>query len=109
VAALAVSALAVVPAVLAQAGDGERQDTVDLCHALGEGRFEPGQAPETDFYAAGGQGHGTDGADVVPPFAIENPRPGDPSSFPGRNWDEVGQELFNRGCAALGPGPGAPP
>ena len=91
--------LAGVPAVLAQSGDGDHQDTVKLCHAVGGGQYEAQQAPETDFYGDGQQGHGKHDRDIVPPFVIENPRPGDSSSFPGRNWGEEGQAILNADCA----------
>ena len=87
-----------VPAVLAQAGDGDHQDTVDVCHAVGGGAYLLRQARETDFYGSWRQTHGTDRRDIVAPFVIENPRPDDPSSFPGRNWSERGQEIYNAGC-----------
>ena len=93
-----------VPAVLAQAGDGDHQDMVDICHAV-NGGYESAQAPEADFYGAGQQGHGTHGADIVPPFVIENPQPGDPASFDGRNWDQRGQTIFNAGCVEHGATP----
>lgn len=96
--------LIAVPVVLAQAGDGDRQDTVNVCHAL-NGGYESAQAPETDFYGSGKQGHGTHDADIVPPFVIENPGPDDPSSFSGRNWDERGIRIYNAGCVAEPPEP----
>jgi uncharacterized repeat protein (TIGR01451 family) len=96
--------LAAVPTVLAQAGDGDHQDTVTICHAKGGG-YESAQARETDFYGSGKQGHGTHEGDIVPPFVIENPRPDDPSSFAGRNWDERGQQIYNTGCVESTPEP----
>ena len=36
---------------------------------------------------------------------IEDPRPGDPSSFPGRNWSEQGQAILNADCATSEPPP----
>src|SRR5262245_18737235 len=97
--------LVAVPVVLAQSGDGDHQDTVDICHALGGGAYELARAPETDFYGPNAQGHGTHGGDIVPAFTIENPAPGDASSFPGRNWDEVGQTRLNAGCPSDEPAP----
>ena len=97
--------LAGVPAVLAQGGDRDHQDTVNLCHGLGGGQYEAQQALETDFYGPDQQGHGAHDADIVPPFMIEDPRPGDPSSFPGRNWSKQGQAILNADCATPGPPP----
>ena len=34
----------------------------------------------------------------MPPFVVENPRPDDPSSFDGRNWDDRGQAILDAGC-----------
>ena len=83
-AALLIASLAAVPAVTAQGGDGDHQDTVGICHFdANKGEYESAQARETDFYGAGRQGHGEHERDIVPPFEIEDPRAGDPSSFPG--------------------------
>ena len=101
-------ALAVVPAVTAQGGDGDNQDSVTVCH-FADGAFESAQAPETDFYGANQQGHATHAQDIVPPFVVENPRPGDPSSFDGRNRDERGQRIYDAGCVESAPEPVAPP
>ena len=101
-------ALAVVPAVTAQGGDGDNQDSVTVCH-FADGAFESAQAPETDFYGANQQGHARHAQDIVPPFVVENPRPGDPSSFDGRNRDERGQRIYDAGCVESAPDPVAPP
>ena len=98
-----VCAVVVVPVVTAQEGD-DHQDTVKICHFDSNG-YDSAQARETDFYGAGVQGHGEHAQDIVPPFVIEDPRPGDPSSFDGRNWDGAGQALFNAGCKAPEPEP----
>jgi hypothetical protein len=102
-----VGGLVAVPAVLAQAGDGDgdHQDTVDVCHAVGGGAYMLRRARETDFYGSWRQAHGTDRRDIVSPFVVENPRLGDPSSFPGRNWNERGQEIYNAGCEEPEPQP----
>jgi hypothetical protein len=92
-------ALAIVPAVTAQGGDGDHQDTVRICH-FHAGKYHVAEVPEADFYGDGQKGHATHAEDIVPPFAIENPRPGDPGSFPGRNWGSVGQAILNSGCLA---------
>src|SRR5262245_8092510 len=103
-AVLFVASLAAVPVVLAQSGDGDHQDTVRLCHAV-DGRYETAQGLETDFYGLIQRDHGEHDADIVPPFVIEDPRAGDPSSFPGRNWDERGQAIFNGDCVEPEPEP----
>ena len=94
----------------AQGGDGDHQDTVDLCH-FGDGDYEAAVAPESDFYGPDAQGHARDGQDIVPPFVIENPRPGDPSSFDGRHLDDRGQAILDAGCdeAPAEPGPNPEP
>ena len=92
---------------MAESGDGEHQDTVDLCH-FADGAYEAADAPESDFYGPDAQGHGRDEQDIVPPFVIENPRPDDPSSFDGRHWDDRGQAILDAGCderAEPEPGP----
>ena len=34
----------------------------------------------------------------MPPFVIEKPRPDDPSSFPGRNWNAETEAILTAGC-----------
>ena len=105
-AALLIASLAAVPAVTAQGGDGDHQDTVGICHFdANKGRTSSAQARETDFYGAGRQGHGEHERDIVPPFVIEDPRAGDPSSFAGRNWDDRGQAILHAGCVEPAPEP----
>jgi hypothetical protein len=102
-AGLLLAVLALVPAVTTAAGQQGRQDTLDVCHSLDDGRYEARQARETDFYGAGQQDHGTHQDDIAPPFVVEDPRPGDPSSFPGRNWDDRGRSVYDNACAAPEP------
>ena len=95
--------LAGVPAVLAQdGGDGDRQDTVKVCD-FADGKYEMAVGLETDFYGRDQRDHGTHEQDIVPAFTIENPRSDDPPSFPGLNWDERGQAIYNAGCAEPAP------
>jgi uncharacterized repeat protein (TIGR01451 family) len=91
-----------VPAVLlAQGGGGvQRPDTVRICHANPDGSYVRRFAPETDFYRSPRLRHGTHPRDIVPPFVVEQPRPGEPSTFAGRNWGPQGQEIFDHGCVA---------
>ena len=86
------SLLALVPALTA--ADGDPPDTITVCHSTGGGEYEPDTALENDFYGTTAQGHGEHPADIVPPFVVEDPRPGDPGSFPGRNSDLVGETLL---------------
>jgi uncharacterized repeat protein (TIGR01451 family) len=86
---------------------GDRGETVGICHSLGGGKYEFTTAPESDFVGKL-SGHGLDERDIVPPFTIENPGPDDPSSFDGRNWDDLGQEILNRGCTTQPPAPEPP-
>ena len=102
-----VALLAVVPAVMAESGDGEHRDTVYLCH-FADGAYEAADAPESDFYGPDAEGHGRDSQDIVPPFVIESPRPDDPSSFDGRHWDNRGQAILDAGDEAP-PEPGPTP
>ncbi len=90
--------LACVPAVLAQGGAGDRHDRVSVCHALPAGTYQVRTALETDLYRSRPQGHGTHRRDIVPPFVIERPRPGELASFPGRNWTQRRQAILNAGC-----------
>ena len=108
-AALLIASLAAVPAVTAQGGDGDHQDTVTVCHFEADNGYAAAQAPETDFFGASRRGHGADMQDIVPPFVIENPRPGDPSSFDGRNWDDRDRTIYDAGCVESAPEPSAPP
>ncbi len=52
-------------------------------------------------------GHGVHGDDIVPPFVVDHPALGDPTSFPGRNWDTAGQRIYDAGCSKP-PQPAAP-
>ena len=60
---------------------------------------------ETDFYGLHQRDHGKHDEDIVPAFTIENPSSDDPPSFPGRNWDERGQAIYNADCAEPAPPP----
>ncbi len=104
-AGVSVAALAAIPAVMAAGGEGG--ETVGICEAVGGGHYELGTASETDFNGSL-SGHGTHADDIVPPFTIENPGPDDPSSFPGRNWDDQGQPILNHGCEPEPPAPEPP-
>ena len=105
--ALVVGSLSAVPAVTAQDDEGDQQDTVEICHFDGENGYEAEQARETDFYGPEQQEHGEHEQDIVPPFTVENPRPGDPGSFGGRDWDL--QATYDNGCEAPEPpAPGLP-
>ena len=107
--ALALAALAAVPAVTIAAGQRGARDTLRVCHAVGDGAYESRQARETDFSGTARQGHGEHDADIAPPFTIEDPQPGESSSFPGRLWGDRGQRIYDAGCVATAPVPGATP
>jgi uncharacterized repeat protein (TIGR01451 family) len=96
-------ALLCVPGVLAQGGGGggAPADRVTICHALAGSAYGKQSAPEADFYGVTPRRHGAHRRDIVPPFVVERPRPGDPSSFPGRNWRQRGQAILDRGCALV--------
>ena len=57
---------------------------------VGGGQYEAEQARRPIFYGAGQQGrrHHAEG-DIVPPFVVENPRPGHPSSFPSQELERA--------------------
>ena len=92
-AGILLAALAVVPAVTAQGGDGDHQDTVDLCH-FADGAYEAADAPEIGLLRprraaprSGRAGHraavrGREPAArrpvVVRRAELGRPRPGDP-------------------------------
>ncbi len=76
--ALLLVALAVVPAVTAQGGDGDNQDTVDRLSPRRGRQYEPADAPETDFYGPDAQGHGTHAAGHRPALRRREPAAGRP-------------------------------
>ena len=90
------SLLALVPALTA--ADGDPPDTITVCHSTGGGEYVPDTALENDFYGTTAQGHGEHPADIVPTFVVDDPRPGDPGSFPGQNADLVGETLLANDC-----------
>ncbi len=83
-------------------GDCEPPEThkVDICHAT---------ASETNPYTENSvswssvdnvyeikwNGHGNHDGDIIPPFA----------DFPGQNWDQTGQDIYNNGCVLPPPPP----
>jgi uncharacterized repeat protein (TIGR01451 family) len=77
----------------------EGGDTVQICHSLGGGRYDATTASESEFIGVQ-SGHGLHDDDIVPPFTIENPGSEGENSFPGRNWDEPGQDILDNGCKA---------
>ena len=101
--------LAGVPAVLAQSGDAEHQDTVKLCHAVGGGKYKPEQAPETDFYGDGQQGHGTHDGDIVPRSWSRTRDLATRRPSPAGTGHEQGQAILNADCATPEPAPGPEP
>jgi hypothetical protein len=44
-------------------------------------------------------GHGDHMNDIIPPFSFNE------SSFPGRNWDDTGQVIWNNDCKVVTPTP----
>lgn len=44
-------------------------------------------------------GHGDHEKDIIPPFSFNE------SSFPGKNWDEAGQAIWNNDCKVILPLP----
>lgn len=43
--------------------------------------------------------HATDPQDIIPPFEYSETNDGPVLTYPGKNWDERGQAIYNNGCA----------
>ena len=81
-------------------------DTVKICHFDSEkGAYEVAQAPETDFYGAGQQGHGEHAQDIVPPFVVEIR--GRATRVVSAAVTGTGRRIYDNGCD--GADPVAPP
>ncbi|UTX52264.1 DUF11 domain-containing protein [Leucobacter aridicollis] len=70
-----------------------------ICHATGaDGKWvtnEPAKSGDLNGHV----GH-QDGRDIIPPFSYEED--GQMVEFPGQNWDEAGQAVYNNGCKSPG-------
>lgn len=72
------------------------EEEVTLCHATSSDSnpwVELTLPPAGVLNGHAGASH-QDGRDIIPPFEY-----GDGESFPGQNWDEDGQAIFENGCA----------
>jgi len=69
-------------------------DTVTICHVVGDNTYNV-QTPNAS--ATINQGHGSHEGDIIPPFPY-----GD-TSYPGLNWNEEGQAIWNNDCVVPPP------
>jgi uncharacterized repeat protein (TIGR01451 family) len=69
--------------------------SIRICHATGSGGFVI-QEPDIDSIIDG-TGHGGHARDIIPPFDWSRPT-NESGHYPGRNWDDVGQAIWNNGC-----------
>ena len=106
IAVLAMAALAwSAGAALQQEPEVRRGQQVTICHATGNGKYVQ-NSPDVDSIVSD-QGHGGHPEDIIPPFDYE-PSGQDPGgSYPGLNWDDEGQAIWDNGCVE--PDPPDPP
>lgn len=71
------------------AATGHGDDDITFCHATGAGTWVKLTTSKLAFYIAGHPNHS---GDIVPPFSQIGP------DFPGMNWDQEGQAIFENGC-----------
>jgi uncharacterized repeat protein (TIGR01451 family) len=72
-----------------------RGQEVPICHAT-QLRNQPyvSLSPDVDGILSG---HDSHAADIIPPFEYV-PRPGESGSYPGKNWDAQGQQIWAFDC-----------
>jgi LPXTG-motif cell wall-anchored protein len=93
VAAVALFGLAAVVTTPPQGADACNPTKVTICHATASDTnpYTINSVDESSIDAPGNRylnGHGDHERDIIPPFR----------TFPGRNWDEAGQAIWNNGC-----------
>jgi uncharacterized repeat protein (TIGR01451 family) len=74
-----------------------RGQEVPICHAT-RLRSQPyvSLSPDVDGVLSGHDDHG---ADIIPPFEyLPNPGSGESGSYPGKNWDDEGRQIWAFGC-----------
>ncbi|MEK7569731.1 MAG: peptidoglycan-binding domain-containing protein [Patescibacteria group bacterium] len=75
--------------------DGDEQEKVDICHLEGNDTYNP--APDVSINAVLDEtGHGGHEGDIIPPFHYE-----EDGSYPGQNWDDEGQAIWENDCEIL--------
>jgi hypothetical protein len=72
-------------------------DKVVICHANGYGSWVRLDTPVSQIF--GDNGHAQHPDDIIPPFEYEG------GSFPGLNWDDEGQAIYEKGCVLPAPVP----
>ena len=79
----------------AQGPEVLRNQKVTICHATAsEKNPYIEESPDVDGILSG---HADHPGDIIPPFEIEDPREGEPNSFPGKNWP-AGSDTLANGC-----------
>ncbi len=78
-----------------------RGQEVPICHATqSEGHPYVRMFPDVDGILTGGAGqagHDSHDRDIIPPFEYD-PRPGESGSYPGKNWDAKGRQIWAFDC-----------
>jgi hypothetical protein len=98
---LAVCALAAIPAVMAAGQDNEKQ--VRICHATNSDTNP--YVEQTPAIANNGDlngGHLGHPDDIIPPYVYVD-KDGNTQSYPGKNWDDDGQAIWENGCQPTTP------
>ena len=69
---------------------------VTICHATSS-QTNPYVQEQVDDDSIVKHGHGDDPDDIIPPFAYVDDK-GDLQHYPGTNWDDAHQAIWNNGC-----------
>lgn len=90
--------------------DAPNGHQIEICHATGnEGHYSTPNPPKHQIYDDHGHnsGGGVHPGDIIPPFSAGSHGGQEWGDFPGLNWDEEGQAIYNNGCQV--PGTEEPP
>jgi hypothetical protein len=79
---------------------------INICHSNGNGGYVS-NSPSIDSDGGNPHGHNNQGAhvnDIIPPYHYLD-QDDDVQSYPGRNWNETNEAIWENGCVAPTPSP----
>jgi len=95
--------LALSPLVGAQ-GNSNAGENVTICHATSSQTNPYVQNSPNKNGIVNGHGKNLDDNDIIPSFTYNDH--GTTKTFPGQNWDDQGQAIYNNGCVVPAGGVG---